>query len=94
MQELEEKGYMAPESTALIEESGLHSTRFVFNLQRLGQALLYKLKEHEDSINDLYSKDKEKDTKIVKLEREVEQLKRQLYLQNIKEAKCVKEYEM
>lgn len=78
MKELEEKAYMIPESTALIEETGFHTTRFVFDLNKLGQAILYKLKEHEDSIQDLYSQNAKQDERVVKLEKEVERLKRQL----------------
>ena len=76
--ELQEKEYMFPEKTNVTDESGLATTRFVFDLQKLGQVILYKLKEHEENIQDLYQRDAEKDKKIVSMEREIEQLKRQL----------------
>jgi predicted RNase H-like nuclease (RuvC/YqgF family) len=78
MKELEDKSYMFTENTLMTEETGLKSTRFVFDLQKLGQAILYKLKQHEENIQDLYQRDAEKDKKIVSMEREIEQLKRQL----------------
>lgn len=78
MKELEDKSYMFVENTLVTQESGLPATRFVFDLQKLGQAILYKLKEHEENIQDLYQRDAEKDKKIVSMEREIEQLKRQI----------------
>lgn len=84
MKELEEKEYMFSETTSLIETSGLHMTRFVFDLNKLGQAILYKLKEHEDNIQDLYYKDKEKDKRIIELEKEVAKLHNIIQINNLR----------
>lgn len=92
MKELEDKSYMFSENTLITEETGLKTTRFVFDLQKLGQALLYKLKEHEDNINDLYEKDYAKNKRIATLEKEVEQLKRELRYKDAKEVSYTKEY--
>lgn len=86
MKELQDKGYVILESTALTEETGFKMIRCAFDLDKLQQAILYKLKQHDDNIQDLYARDKEKDKKIVNLEKEVERLKRELRLQSVKDA--------
>ncbi len=84
MKELEDKHYMFPETTSIVEESGLHMTRFVFDLNKLGQAILYKIKQLDDSVQDLYSRDKEKDERVVALEKEVNRLKNIIRINNLR----------
>ena len=55
----------------------------MYDLNKLGQAIIWTLKDHEDritenteNINELIKKDKEKDRLIEAMQREIEELKK------------------
>lgn len=95
--ELKEKSYLKTEEATTTNVAGLVNTKYVFQLDKLGQQILYKLKEHEDRLNKcddkvekLEQSDYEKTKRIISLEKQVDYLTRQLRLANVKEVPYTK----
>lgn len=95
--ELKEKLYLKTEEATTTNVAGLVNTKYVFQLDKLGQQILYKLKDHEDRLNtyedkvgQLEKSDYEKTKRIISLEKQVDYLTRQLRLANVKDVPYTK----
>lgn len=82
--ELERKNYLTIINNKSRDlETGCKTDTKLYDLNKLGQAIIWTLKDHEDritenteNINELIKKDKEKDKLIEAMQREIEELKK------------------
>lgn len=67
-------------------ETGLINKQTVYNLNAIGQAIVFALRNHEQRIND-------HDDRLSTLEKEIAQLRRELFLRDVETVKPIKEFE-
>ena len=72
---LQEKGYLTVIKTSAKESgTGLQINEKIYNLERLGQAIIWTLKKHEEDINELKEKTTETSKDVAILMKEVKRL--------------------
>ena len=74
LEELEEKQYLEVRNSTSLDIAGFKGKQYVFDLNKLGQKILWALAKHEENIQDLYEKDAAKTKEIARLNKEVEEL--------------------